>query len=145
MAVVSPWCYAVFALFVYLTDISPSKQNYKIFFWYTSSLGCVVIRVHVKSSWPLYIGIHLCYNRIHKALLQLTARIAGPIINIALKQKYKYSFFGLSSAIRGYEAGIMSNRGLACHGETQYFLQSTHRPSRWESCMNKKKLDALYY
>ncbi len=106
MAVVSPWCYAVFALFVYLTDSSPSKLNYINFFWYTSSLGCVVIRVHVKSSWPLYIGIHLCYNGINK-IYPLYSK----------KGKLNYSFFGFFSAIRENEAGIMSNRGLACHGE----------------------------
>ena len=98
-------------------------------------LTSTLIRVHVKSSWPLYIGIHLCYNRIGKTLL----------FTLKKRQNLNYSFFGFSSATRGNEAGIMSNRGLACHGETQYFLQSTHRPSRWESCMNKKKFSAFYY
>ena len=39
-------------------------------------------------------------------------------IFIRKKQNLKYFFFGFFSATRGNEVGIMSNRGLACHGET---------------------------
>ena len=72
----------------------------------------------VKSAWPLYPGLHTCYNGGYKE--QLNRKIMQ--ISKSLSQ------FGLKSAIRLHEAGIASNRGSACHGE--YVLGScTHRPS----------------
>ena len=83
----------------------------------------------VKSSWPLCLGLHTCYNGTYKATQ-----------NRKVKQiAKKVSQFGLESATRLHEAGIASNRGSACRGE--YVPGScTHRPSHHESWMDLKSL-----
>jgi len=72
----------------------------------------------VKSSWPLYPGLHTCYNGIYKEQLSREA----------LRISKKMSQFGLQSATRLYEVGIASNRRSACYGE---YVPGpcTHRPS----------------
>ncbi len=83
----------------------------------------------VKSSWPLYPGLHTCYNGLYKGL---------PLREEALISKSS-SQFGLESATRLHEGGIASNRGSACHGE--YVPGScTHRPSHHESRLYQKLL-----
>ncbi len=61
----------------------------------------------VKSSWPLWAGLHTCYNGGDNE-----PRRGNP----ELIPK-KPSHFGLHSATRVHEGGIASNRGSACHGE----------------------------
>ncbi len=76
----------------------------------------------VKSSWPLWLGLHTCYNGKYKAL---QTRKREPIAK-------SLSQFGLESATRLHEAGIASNRRSARCGE--YVPGScTHRPSHHES------------
>src|SRR5690606_35496879 len=78
----------------------------------------------VKSSWPLWPGLHTCYNGRYKGL---------PNREVELIPKNR-SQFGLESATRLHEAGIASNRGSARRGE---YVPGpcTHRPShhgsRW--------------
>ena len=76
----------------------------------------------VKSSWPLYPGLHTYYNGRYKGLL---------IRKVELIPKNR-SKFGLESATRLHEGGIASNRGSACRGE---YVPGpcTHRPSHHES------------
>jgi len=50
----------------------------------------------VKSSWPLRVGLHTCYNGSDNGLIPK-----------------KLSQFGLSSATRRHEVGIASNRVTA--------------------------------
>ena len=57
----------------------------------------------VKSSWPLCPGLHTCYNGCYKELRCREAELISK----------RHSQFGLSSATRGHEAGIASNRGSA--------------------------------
>ena len=57
----------------------------------------------VKSSWPLCLGLHTCYNG------RYSAQRAGDGKRIAKS----LSQFGLESATRLYEAGIASNRASA--------------------------------
>ena len=54
----------------------------------------------VKSSWPLYPGLHTYYNGRYKGL---------PNRKVELISKNR-SKFGLVSATRDHEAGIASNR-----------------------------------
>ncbi len=83
----------------------------------------------VKSSWPLYPGLHTCYNGLYKGLLFREKTL----IPKSSPQ------FGLESATRLHEVGIASNRGSACHGE--YVPGScTHRPSHHESWLYQKLL-----
>ena len=72
----------------------------------------------VKSSCPLCLGLHACYNGRYKGLqYREVERIPK-----------SRSQFGLRSATRPHEAGIASNRRSANCGE--YVLKScTHRPS----------------
>ncbi len=83
----------------------------------------------VKSSWPLYPGLHTCYNGLYKGLLSRE----GALIPKSSSQ------FGLKSATRLHEVGIASNRGSACHGE---YVPGpcTHRPSHHESRLYQKLL-----
>src|SRR5678810_1649 len=76
----------------------------------------------VKSSWPLRLGLHTCYNGRYKGLRY---REVEPIPK-------NRSQFGLQSATRLHEGGIASNRGSACRGE---YVPGpcTHRPSHHES------------
>jgi len=76
----------------------------------------------VKSSCPLWPGLHTCYNGQNKGQRN---REVKPIPQIC-------SQFGSQSATRLREAGIASNRGSACRGE--YVPEPcTHRPSHHES------------
>ncbi len=81
----------------------------------------------VKSSWPLYLGLHTCYNGMYKGL---PACEGEPIPK-------NISQFGLESATRLHEVGIASNRGSACRGE---YVPGpcTHRPSHHESWLYPK-------
>ena len=76
----------------------------------------------VKSSWPLYPGLHTCYNGGYKGL---RTREGEPIPKSPTQ-------FRLESATRLHEAGIASNRGSARRGE---YVPGpcTHRPSSHES------------
>ncbi len=76
----------------------------------------------VKSSWPLYPGLHTCYNGRYKG---------SRIRKVKLIPKSR-SQFGLESATRLHEVGIASNRGSACRGE---YVPGpcTHRPSHHPS------------
>jgi hypothetical protein len=57
----------------------------------------------VKSSWPLYPGLHTCYNGRYKGLQYRE-------VEQIPKNRSKY---GLQSATRLHEGGIASNRGSA--------------------------------
>ena len=72
----------------------------------------------VKSSWPLWAGLHTCYN----------GGDNGQRSREVEQIPKKPSQFGLFSATREHEVGIASNRGSACHGE---YVPGpcTHRPS----------------
>ncbi len=72
----------------------------------------------VKSSWPLYLGLHTCYNGRYRESLTCE----GMQISKSRSQ------FGLESATRLHEVGIASNRGSERHGE---YVPGpcTHRPS----------------
>src|SRR5258708_18120866 len=76
----------------------------------------------VKSSWPLYPGLHTCYNGVYKGL---RTREGEPIPKSTPQ-------FRLESATRLHEAVIASNRGSARRGE---YVPGpcTHRPSSHES------------
>ena len=81
----------------------------------------------VKSSWPLCLGLHTCYNGRHKE-----QRICKD--ELISKNRSK---FGLRSAIRPHEAEIASNRASERRGE--YVLgPCTHRPSHHESYLYPK-------
>ena len=72
----------------------------------------------VKSSCPLWPGLHTCYNGVNRGK---RPREGERIPKIT-------SQFGLQAATRLHEAGIASNRRSACCGE--YVPGScTHRPS----------------
>ena len=78
----------------------------------------------VKSSCPLCLGLHTCYNGRYKG--QRTRK--GKRISKSRSQ------FGLWAATRPHEVGVASNRGSACRGE---YVPGpcTHRPSHhgsWE-------------
>ena len=83
----------------------------------------------VKSSWPLWLGLHTYYNGADSR--QLTRE--GELIRKMAPQ------FGSQSATRLREVGIASNRGSACRGE---YVPGpcTHRPSHHESWMDLKSL-----
>ena len=83
----------------------------------------------VKSSWPLYPGLHTCYNGRYRGLLTSD----GELISESLSQ------FELKSATRLHEAGIASNRRSARCGE---YVPGpcTHRPSHHESQLHQKSL-----
>ena len=72
----------------------------------------------VKSSWPLCLGLHTCYNGSYKGS---RTREGEPIPKTGPQ-------FGLESATRLHEVGIASNRGSARRGE---YVPGpcTHRPS----------------
>ena len=84
-------------------------------------------RDHVKSSWPLWAGLHTCYNGKYKEQQWWKSEQ----ISKNLPQ------FRLFSATREHEAGITSNRGSARHGE--YVPEPcTPRPSRSQSWVHQK-------
>ena len=72
----------------------------------------------VKSSCPLCLGLHTCYNGRYK---EQRSRKAERISK-------KRSQFRLWAATRPHEVGVASNRGSACRGE---YVPGpcTHRPS----------------
>ncbi len=83
----------------------------------------------VKSSWPLCLGLHTCYNGRYKGLRNREVKLIP-------KSRPQ---FGLESATRLHEAGIASNRGSACRGE--YVLgPCTHRPSHHPNWLHQKSL-----
>ena len=78
----------------------------------------------VKSSWPLRLGLHTCYNGWYKGLQNREVELIPE----------NQSQFGLQSATRLHEVGVASNRRSARCGE---YVPGpcTHRPSRhgsWE-------------
>ena len=78
----------------------------------------------VKSSCPLRLGPHTCYNGRYKE---------SQDGNVKLISK-KRSQFGLWAATRPHEVGVASNPESACRGECVPG-SCTHRPSRhgsWE-------------
>ena len=76
----------------------------------------------VKSSCPLWPGLHTYYNGCYN--------VQRPSDRKRITKRQ--SQFGLKSATRLHEAGIASNRGSECRGE--YVLgPCTHRPSYHES------------
>src|SRR5678809_1566262 len=83
----------------------------------------------VKSSWPLCLGLHTCYNGDDKGLR----------IRKVEQIPKKSPQFGLESATRLHEAGIASNRGSACRGE---YVPGpcTHRPSHHGSQLYRKSV-----
>ncbi len=86
----------------------------------------------VKSSWPLYPGLHTCYNGWYReSLTRETALISK-----------SHPQFGSKSATRLREAGIASNRGSACRGE---YVPGpcTHRPSHHGSRLYRKLVSQL--
>ena len=57
----------------------------------------------VKSSWPLRLGLHTCYNGMDKGAL------SREVVQIPKTMPQ----FGLQAATRLHEVGIASNRGSA--------------------------------
>ncbi len=76
----------------------------------------------VKSSWPLCLGLHTCYNGWYR----------GSPTREREQISKSQSQFGLKAAIRLHEVGIASNRESAGRGE---YVPGpcTHRPSHHES------------
>src|SRR5450755_3617024 len=81
----------------------------------------------VKSSWPLCLGLHTCYNGRYRGLPSRKAELISE----------NRSQFGLESATRLHEVGIASNRGSARRGE---YVPGpcTHRPSHHGSQLLQK-------
>src|SRR5215468_3614950 len=81
----------------------------------------------VKSSWPLYPGLHTCYNGWYRESLAREKALISK----------NHPQFGSKSATRLREAGIASNRGSACRGE---YVPGpcTHRPSHHGSRQHLK-------
>jgi hypothetical protein len=84
----------------------------------------------VKSSWPLRVGLHTCYNGQYNG---------SPSREVELTPK-NCSQSGLESATRLHEVGIASNRGSACRGE---YVPGpcTHCPSHHGSGLYQKQVD----
>ena len=81
----------------------------------------------VKSSWPLRVGLHTCYNGAYRG------RRRGNLERISESA----SKSGLASATRRHEVGIASNRKSECCGE---YVPGpcTHRPSHHGSGLYQK-------
>ena len=81
----------------------------------------------VKSSWPLCLGLHTCYNAVNKG----KQTREGELISENTAQ------FRLQAATRLHEVGIASNRKSARCGE---YVPGpcTHRPSHHGSCLHPK-------
>ncbi len=77
----------------------------------------------VKSSWPLYPGLHTCYNGRYKGMQSREKELIP-------KNRPQ---FGSQSATRLREAGIASNRGSACRGEYVPAALYTPPVTPWES------------
>src|ERR1035437_608044 len=83
----------------------------------------------VKSSCPLCLGLHTCYNGRYNGL-----RWRDPE-----RIPQNRSQFGSEAATRLREVGVASNRGSACRGE---YVPGpcTHRPSHHPSRLHPKSL-----
>ena len=81
----------------------------------------------VKSSCPLWPGLHTYYNGAYRRKRSCEVK----------RTRKKASQFGLKSATRLHEVGIASNRGSACRGE---YVPGpcTHRPSNHGSRQRPK-------
>lgn len=81
----------------------------------------------VKSSWPLRVGLHTCYNGVYRG--RQTCK--GERISQSTSKS------GLESATRLHEVGIASNRKSECCGE---YVPGpcTHRPSHHGSGLYQK-------
>src|SRR5690554_4992078 len=97
--------------------------------WETAGVNSEEGGDDVKSSWPLYPGLHTCYN----------GRYKGQPTRESARIPKNRPQFGLQSATRLHEAGIASNRGSACHGE---YVPGpcTHRPSHHGSRLLQKSV-----
>ena len=83
----------------------------------------------VKSSWPLRVGLHTCYNGQYRESRSREVKL----ISESCSQS------GLESATRLHEVGIASNRESECRGE--YVLgPCTHRPSHHGSELYQKRV-----
>ena len=76
----------------------------------------------VKSSCPLWPGLHTCYNGLNR----------GQRNREAERIPQNRSQFGLQAETRLHEDGVASNRGSECRGECVPG-SCTHRPSHHES------------
>ncbi len=84
----------------------------------------------VKSSWPLWVGLHACYNGQYNGLQYREVEL--------ILQNCSQS--GLKSETRFHEVGIASNRRSECCGE--YVLgPCTHCPSNHGSGLYQKQVD----
>lgn len=83
----------------------------------------------VKSSWPLRVGLHTCYNGRYKGWRSREVKLIPK----------SRSQSGSESATRLREVGIASNRESECHGE---YVPGpcTHRPSHHGSGLHQKWL-----
>ncbi len=81
----------------------------------------------VKSSWPLRVGLHTCYNGVYRGKRECELE--------RISQSTSKS--GLESATRLHEVGIASNRKSECCGE---YVPGpcTHRPSHHGSGLYQK-------
>ena len=81
----------------------------------------------VKSSWPLRVGLHTCYNGVYRGKRECELE--------RISQSTSKS--GLESATRLHEVGIASNRKSECCGE---YVPGpcTHRPSHHGSELHQK-------
>ena len=88
----------------------------------------------VKSSCPLCLGLHTCYN----------GRYKGQRDREVERIPKSRSQFGLQAATRLHEVGIASNRRSAYCGE---YVPGpcTHRPSHHESHSHPKPAKGLWY
>ncbi len=81
----------------------------------------------VKSSWPLRVGLHTCYNGVYRGKRECELE--------RISQSTSKS--GLESATRLHEVGIASNRKSECCGEYVPGPR-THRPSHHGSGLYQK-------
>ena len=79
----------------------------------------IIYQDDVKSLWPLWIGLYICYNGTDKET-QLCEHE---------QISKRYLRFELFSETRKHEVGIVSNRRLERYGEDVVW-SCTHRPSR---------------
>ena len=81
----------------------------------------------VKSSWPLRVGLHTCYNGVYRGWRNCEVE----------RISESTSKSGLESATRLHEVGIASNRESECRGE---YVPGpcTHRPSHHGSGLYQK-------
>lgn len=78
----------------------------------------------VKSLWPLWAGLYMCYKGDNKKM-----QLRKP------EQIYKsYLKYGLTAATRGHEVGIASNRREERYGEYFFGLVHTARHARGDGC-----------